>query len=315
MRPPLVSIVILTRNGADTLPALLESVARQQTDFPYELLAVDSGSTDGTIDLLRKYNVRIVLIAPGEFDHGLTRNLGIEQSDGELVVLLVQDAVPLGEKWLDDLTASLRSDHQVPAIAGSFARQTPRADASAITRYYHARWVTADEQPRMLALDSKELQSLPPLERLTRCAFDNVCSCVRRSVWEEHRFRSTPIAEDLEWAREVLLAGHRLVYEPRAVVVHSHDRPARYELARTYVLHRRLYELFGIRTVPTVGALVRAVGSSAALHVNCANASVPAAPRGTLTRSLALALAWPIGQYLGSLSAARGWKPIRVKGV
>src|SRR5256885_445805 len=83
-----------------------------------------------------------------------------------------------------------------------------------------------------------------------------------RSIWERPPFGSTPIAEDLEWAREVLLAGHRLAYVPRAVVVHSHDRSARYELARTYLLHRRLFELFQLRTIPDVPSLARAVAAS-----------------------------------------------------
>mgnify|MGYP001067294318 CR=1 FL=1 len=69
--------------------------------------------------------------------------------------------------------------------------------------------------------------------RFGTAVFDNVCSCVRRSVWSEHRFPASPIAEDLAWGREVVLAGYRLVYVPSAAVVHSHERSARYELGRT----------------------------------------------------------------------------------
>src|SRR5262249_45025827 len=127
---------------------------------------------------------------------------------------------------------------------------------------------------------------------------DNVCACIRRSVWRAHPFQSTPIAEDLEWARDVLLSGGRLAYVPEATVVHSHDRSARYEFLRTYVLHRRLYQLFGLRLIPTLPALVRAVGSTLAVHIRCDRSG----------RSVGLALAWPVGQYLGALSAARGWR-------
>ena len=69
------------------------------------------------------------------------------------------------------------------------------------------------------------------------------------------------MAEDIAWARDVLLAGYRLAYVPAATVVHSHDRPAREEFTRTYLLHRRLYELFGLRTIPTLAHLARAAGN------------------------------------------------------
>jgi rhamnosyltransferase len=295
---PLVSIVLPTRNGAGTLPSLLDGLSRQRGEFECEIIAIDSGSTDGTVELLRQRADRLVTIAPDSFDHGMTRNLGIENSRGSLIVLLVQDAMPASETWLAELIAPFIDEN----VAGTFARQVPRPEASAITRHYHHGWVAASETPRDLAIDAAEFSHLHPMERYLRCTFDNVCSCIRRSVWQRHRFRPTSIAEDLEWAREVLLAGHRLVYAPKAVVMHSHDRPARYELVRTYVLHRRLYELFQLRTIPSLPALARAIATSCAVHLRCG---------GGISRALTLALAWPLGQYFGGLSAARGWKPIR----
>ena len=302
MSTPLVSIVLLTKNGAGTLPVLLEALSRQRAPFPFEIVAVDSGSIDGTVNLLRSVVDRVVTIAAEDFNHGLTRNVGIEHSRGSLIVLLVQDAVPVSDTWLAQLTAPLAD----PKVAGAFARQRPRPDASPITQYYHSRWVAAADAPRALAVDAAELEALEPMQRFLRCAFDNVCSCIRRDVWERHPFRSTPIGEDLEWSREVLLAGHQLDYVPQAVVVHSHDRPARYELARTYVLHRRLYELFQLRTIPSLRLLARAIATSAIVHLKT---------RAGIGRALSLAVAWPLGQYLGGLSAARGWKPLRSRSV
>jgi glycosyltransferase involved in cell wall biosynthesis len=313
MTQPLVSIVIPTRNGGETLPSLFGAVAHQRVSFRYEIVAVDSGSTDGSLDLIRRRADRLIEIAADRFDHGLTRNLGVEQARGELVVQLVQDAVPADDRWLAELTAPLLAHTNV---AGVFARQRPRFDASPITRYYHERWVAAADADRVVAVaDSGEFDALQPMDRFLKCAFDNVCSCIRRSVWERHPFRSTPIAEDLEWAREVLLAGHRLVYAPKAVVVHSHDRPARYEFARTYLLHRRLYELFELRTIPTIPRLARAVATSIALHMRCQRAARGARAIVDAPRAIALALAWPLGQYCGGLSAARGWRALRSRTV
>jgi rhamnosyltransferase len=299
-----VSIVMPTRNGAGTLPAVLDSIARQRVDFPFEVIAVDSASNDGTADLLRGRVDRLIGIPAGSFDHGLTRNLGIEHAGGELVVLIVQDALPTSDSWLAALTAPLLADDRV---AGAFARQLPRPDASAVTRYYLSRWVASSETVRVTEVaDRAELEALEPMAQVERCAFDNVCSCIRRSIWIEHPFRQTPIGEDIEWAREVLLAGYRLAYVPAAAVVHSHDRPARYELARTYVLHRRLYELFRLRTIPTLPLLARAIASSLAVHLRCQKEEPGRVWAGG--RAIALAFAWPLGQYLGALSAIKGWK-------
>jgi rhamnosyltransferase len=298
---PSISIVVPTFNGASTLPALLDAIARQRIERPFEVVAIDSGSTDGSVELLRTASARVITIPAGTFNHGLTRNRGIEASAGELIVLTVQDAVPASDTWLAALTEPLALDS---CLAGTFARQLPRPDAGALTRHYLERWFASSQSPRTVSATHAELDALPPLARLDRCTFDNVCSCIRRSVWEQHPFRETPIGEDVEWARDVLLSGYRIAYVPDAAVVHSHERSASYEFDRTRVLHRRLYELFGVRTIPTPVHLARAIGACIATHARC-EASV---------RAMALAFAWPLGQYIGARSAVRGrnGRPSRV---
>lgn len=311
MSAPLVSIVLVTRDGAETLPATLDMIARQETDFEFEVIAVDSGSADNTLALIERAAHRVLRVRPDSFNHGLTRNAGIEAARGRFVVLLVQDALPASAGWLAALVRPLRADD---AVAGAFCRQEPRPDASDVIKLYLSRWGGASEASRRVRLaDPAELDRADPFRRFTLCTFDNVCSCIRRSVWEAIPFRATPIAEDLEWARAVLLAGHELAYVADAVVVHSHDRSARYEFARTYLLHRRLFELFGLRTVPRARDLVRSVASSLRLHASCEQrAKRTGGRRMRRGRALGLAVAWPLGQYLGSLSAARRWKPLPV---
>jgi rhamnosyltransferase len=299
---PLISIVLPTRNGMSTLPALLDAFDRQQVDGTFEVVAVDSSSTDGTADLLRRRADTLISIPARAFDHGLTRNLGVERARGELVVLTVQDALPASDTWLAELTRPLRAD---PSLAGAFARQQPRPDASALTRHYAARAIAASDVPRTVTVNREQFAALSPMDRLFQCSFDNVCSCIRRSVWNRHPFRPTPIAEDVEWATEILLTGHRLAYVPAATVVHSHDRPVRYEFIRTYLLHQRLYRLLQLRTIPGLPSLLRSIAASVVVHVRCER-SAPHAERSlrTFARAVALAFAWPLGQYLGGLTAA-----------
>ncbi len=298
MSTPRVSIVMPTLNGLKTLPAVLDRLAEQRAAFTFETIAIDSGSSDGSVELLRGRVDCLIQIDRGAFNHGLTRNLGAERARGELVVFLVQDAIPVSSGWLASLAHPLLED---ATLAGAWARQIPRAGASGVTRFYHERWLGASPEPRLSRVrDAGDLANLTPLERHRVCAFDNVCSCVRRSVWGRHPFRATPIAEDLEWAREVLLAGFGLAYAADAVVEHSHERSACDEFRRTYLVHQRLGELFDLRLVPDVPSLVRAVAVSGVTHLRVAGSFDPRA----IARALALAVAYPLGQYLGARAAA-----------
>ena len=305
-----VSIALPTLDGIATLPELFERLRGQRLDADVEIVAVDSGSVDGSRSLLARQADRLIEISPAEFNHGLTRNLLLESTRGALVVLLVQDALPASPSWLAELIAPLLED---PWVAGAYARQLPRPDASALTRRALSRWAAADEVPRRVSLSSRaELDSRAPIDRLRTCAFDNVCACIRRSVWRHHPFRATPIAEDLEWAKEVLLAGHTLAFAPAAAVFHSHERSVRYELKRTYQTHRRLFELFGVRTIPSGRQLLSAWASSLVEHTRVMSGAGPGAQWG---HALGLAVAWPLGQYLGGLHAARGGHPFLTPGV
>lgn len=298
LTPPRVSILLLTRNGAATLPDVFAALARQRSVADIEIVAVDSDSTDGTRALLERSAHRVIDIAPTSFNHGLTRNVGVAACRGELVVLLVQDAVPASDTWLARLIAPLAADE---SLAGTFARQVPRVDASAVTRRALARYLAGGDTPRVAAVEPEAFARMTPLERLGLCTFDNVCACLRRAVWTKHPFAETPIAEDLEWARDVLLAGHRLAFVPEAAVVHSHERSARYELARTYLVHRRLWALFRLALVPTAPALARAIVATLREHARIA-------PPTERPRARALAVAWPLGQYLGARAERRGWR-------
>jgi rhamnosyltransferase len=311
---PRVSVLIPTLNGGEGLREVLAAVSSQEAGPPFEVVAIDSGSSDGTLDLLRARADRVLDASGERFDHGATRNAGIRGCRGEWVALLVQDAVPADRRWLAELVRPLDED---PRVAGSYARQVPRPDASALTRAMLARWVAAGETARVQEpLSAAELLALSPAERHARCAFDNVSSCLRRAVWERIPFRPAPIAEDLAWGKEVLLAGHRLAYAPRAAVLHSHERPLRYELDRTYLVHRRLGELFSLRTVPSPPALARAVAISLASHVRCLQRAHGAwIPPRQLARALGLALVWPLGQYLGGRASATGRDLLRPRGV
>jgi rhamnosyltransferase len=295
-----------------TLPDLVARVRAQ--DLPAELVALDSGSTDGSREFLQRRADVFVEVPAGEFDHGLTRNLGIERSSGDLVVLMAQDALPADTRWLSELTRPFAD----AAVAGASARQLPLPGASAVTRLALARWHAAGSTPRRVRFESAaQFDALPPLQKLAACIVDDVCSCVRRSAWLHHPFRKAGIAEDLIWAREVLRAGHALAFAAAAAVFHSHERGPLYELKRTLLLHRQLQSVFGVRTLPGPSGTLRAVLSQLLAHAQALAAEPPPRIGRTreIARALGLAVAWPLGQYLGGLAGARGAGPDKVEGV
>jgi rhamnosyltransferase len=306
---PAVSVLLLTLDAMPQLPELLRRIGEQRVDARMELVAVDSGSRDGTAELLAARADRLIRIPRERFDHGSTRNLGVEACRGERVALLVQDALPASPEWLALLVAPLGEAR----VAGAFSRQVPVPGASALARAQLAGWVAAGSEPRRVRLTPQEFERLPPLERLRACAFDNVSSALRRDVWREHPFPETPIAEDVAWGKRVLLAGFELAYAPGSVVLHSHDRSLRYELERTRRLHAELQRLFGLETVGSLRALARALGATLPHHLRCLAADAPARP-GEWLRVLGLAGVWPVAQYLGvrrgrAAAARRGAAP------
>ena len=138
---PAVSIVVPTRNGIETLPALVDAVNRQTDRASRELVVVDSGSTDGTREYVARVADLVIDIAPQAFNHGTARNTGVASARGDLIVLIVQDARPVDESWLGHLLGPLRDN---PDVAGVFARQTPRDEASPVVRRQLGGWVASN---------------------------------------------------------------------------------------------------------------------------------------------------------------------------
>jgi rhamnosyltransferase len=249
------SIVIPTKNGGELFSRVIQGLTRQTIWEKTELLVVDSGSTDGTLEVAREAGAKVVEIPSKEFNHGATRDFGISLTNNDLVVLLVQDAVPYDANLLEAILRPF-SD---PETAGVYARQIPQPDADLLTKRNLNNWLTGRTTPEIKQLKSLQwYEGLTAMEKYCFCNFDNVCSAIRKSVWNHHKFGCVNFGEDIDWSERVLKSGAKIVYEPAAAVIHSHDRSVAYEYKRTYVCHRKLYSQFGIQLVPTLKGIFRA---------------------------------------------------------
>lgn len=242
------TVVIPTFNPGVDLRAQLDALAAQKPVGPEEILVIDSGSSDGTLEELRRRPVRMIEIAKGSFNHGLTRALGVLEARSEVVAFLTQDAIPADSSWLRSLVDCFAD----PAVAGAYSRQVPRPDAPPFSRFRLEGYAATALDRREQRIESEEAFSrLTPFERLSRIGFDNVSSAVRRDVALKIPFREADFGEDLDWSRRALLAGYTIVYEPRSVVVHSHDRSLWYEFKRVYHDHQGLRRSLGLVAFPT----------------------------------------------------------------
>ena len=211
MNKPAITVFLPTKNGGALLLQVIEAIFAQQDTPPFEVLIIDSGSTDGTLEALRRFPLRLEQIPPVEFGHGRTRNLGVRLAQGEIVICLSQDAEPTDAHWLQQLTAPLAD----AMVAGTYGRQLPRADTPFVERYFLLK--TYPPAPAERIWPGKD----PP--RLKEIFFSNVQAALRRDVALRHPFDETLImSEDQAWAKTVLQAGYRLRYVPEATVFHAH---------------------------------------------------------------------------------------------
>jgi len=210
---PSVSILLLVKNEYHNLIQSLDTIAGQQFDGPVEIVCIDSGSTDGTLELLAERNIPVHRIPPGEFHHGRTRNYAASLAKNEILVLLSGDALPTNSQWLAKLVAPFGD----PAVGAVYGKQIAPAGTGAVrTRGLE-----------YLYPDTREERILPPgqIGSLRLVRFSNANSAVRASVWRQYQFHERVLVAEDHWVcYNVLKSGMKVVYEPEAAVVHGHER-------------------------------------------------------------------------------------------
>lgn len=227
--PRSVSVLMPIYQGAALLERLLDALASQATSFPWEFVALDCGSTDGTLGILHErakdfpVPLRVEHLGRERFDHGDSRNLLAALGTGELLVFLTDDAIPARPDWLE----TLRANFADPQVGAAYCRNLPRPDASLLAQvatdhdpYYSPlrREHRMPDRESYLALDPEGLRGL--------YALNDTASATRRSLWERHPYPRSMGGEDVLMARGLVEAGYAIVYDEKACVLHSHDWPA-----------------------------------------------------------------------------------------
>jgi glycosyltransferase involved in cell wall biosynthesis len=240
----MVSVVIPTKNAGEEFEYALRRIKQQEGIQEIEIVIVDSGSTDRTIDLASRYSEKVLRVAPEDFHHARTRNLGAERAAGDFVVFTVQDAVPVSNYWLYRLVSPL---YKGEASAVS-ARQIPRSDADLFASW--AMWVhnhyLGYDHDRMISRSIfRNFDSLDLQEKRSAAGLDSVCLGIKKSVFDQYLFRSG-YGEDLDLGVRLLKDNHTMLFQFSNGVIHSHNRPALYYLKRGYIDTIYLWKILDI---------------------------------------------------------------------
>jgi len=237
------SVVILTKNAGLIFESVLERVLQQETTWPFEVLVVDSGSSDGTLEIVRRYpSIRLIEIAPSEFGHGKTRNFAVENTSGEFIVMITQDAIPINKFWLAEMVCVVEQDAN---IAGVFGRHIAHADASPFTKNELEQHFMGFLAQPIVELDDPIRYQMDQGYRQYLYFFSDNNALIRRAVWEKIPYPEVDFAEDQAWARLVIEAGYRKAYAHQATVAHSHNYGLIERLQRSFDESYALQGLFG----------------------------------------------------------------------
>ena len=196
------SIVIRAHNEEKHIARLLEGIT-QQSEKDLEIILVDSGSTDHTLEIASHYPLQVLQIQPEDFTFGYSLNQGVSAAQGELIVIVSAHVFPVYPDWLECLLAPF-ADLQ---IALTYGKQRGNSLNKFSEQQIFHRWYSDHSQPH---------QPHP--------FCNNANAAIRRSLWDGNRYNETlPGLEDLEWADRIMAQGYAISYIAEAEVIHVHE--------------------------------------------------------------------------------------------
>lgn len=212
------SIVIRSKNEARFIGEVLEGLFGQEFGGSFEVIILDSGSRDGTLEIARKFPVAVYSMSPEEFTFGRALNRGAQIAKGDYVVYLSAHCTPVHRDWFTQLTRPLLED---PQVVATFGRQEPRMGLNPFEEM-ELEWTFPSDYSRNPTVIFSCSNCAIRRETLLRFPFDE----------------ASPGAEDYIW-RKLLPSEYAVVYVPSASVYHSHPLSLRYWASR-FRLHGEL---------------------------------------------------------------------------
>lgn len=243
------TIFIPTYNGEKYINEILKMIYKQVVDFQYDVLIIDSGSTDQTLEIISKFqkkhdNLELIQIPNSEFGHGKTRNYAATISKGEYMVYLSHDAVPSDIDWLYEILKPFEINEKIVGVMG---RQAPRPKCVPLQKYeILGAFKNLGPEFGTTIFFKDIFMKKSPVYYDPVTFYSDVNSAARRSfLLETIPYRDVPYSEDQLFGRDLIDAGYQKAYASRATVIHSND------LELKEYKHRVFDEIIGLRKIGT----------------------------------------------------------------
>ena len=241
-----VSVIIPTKNAGKDFPILMKTLNAQRGFEKIEVVIVDSGSTDETLETAKFLGATVVNIEPEDFSHSGARNLGAEAASGDYLMFMVQDALPPNDTWLATMYMTLIEND----LAAVSCAESPREDADLFYRqnswnYYN--FLEVNNADRIFSLPkSQDYVSLRKNGQLS-----DLANLISRDLFLQYGYRLN-YAEDLDLGIRLIKDGHKLAFLGSSRVIHSHLRTPYYFLKRGFVDNLFLTDIFDDFVIPEI---------------------------------------------------------------
>ena len=201
-KKPVCSIIIRAYNEEKHIRRLLTGIS-EQTVKDVQIILVDSGSTDRTVEMAKEFPVEVVNIPPHEFTFGHSLNAGITHARADLVVMASAHVYPVYPDWLEMLLAPFAEKN----VALTYGKQRGSETTHFSEQQIFRTWYPEHSAPK---------QGHP--------FCNNANAAIRRALWMTHPYdEALPGLEDLAWAKWAQESGAVIHYVSEAEVIHVHN--------------------------------------------------------------------------------------------
>lgn len=218
-----ISAVVRCLNEVAHIERLVAGMRAQSVKID-ELIFVDSGSTDGTLELIHRFGDKVVHIDRSEFSFGRSLNRGIEAATGDLVLICSAHVYPSHDDWVEKLADAFNDEKVVYAYGRQLGDHRTKFSEERVMKS----WFPPTSIPNQ-----------------THPFANNANAMLRRDVWLDHQFDETLTGlEDVAWASYVQSRGYAVAYCANAPVYHVHEESwstVRNRYRREAIAYRRIF--------------------------------------------------------------------------
>jgi hypothetical protein len=273
-----VSIIIVNWNTKALLLDLIESIYQTTKVSLFEIIVVDNDSTDGSIDAVHNSFPRVLtIINSSNLGFAKANNIGIRRAKGRYVCLINSDVKVL-DKALDNMVAYMDAHLEIGALAPKTfwndmniqqnCREFPNLRNAACQSFYLHRLF-----PKIRAFRDRTIicdhSTILPVEALSGCFMMVRQEVIARVGVLDERFFF--YSEDVDWSKRIYDDGWKLVYYPRAEVIHyggasSDNASLQYEIQllkanwQYWKKHKNVFECSLFWLIKFLGSLMRMGG-------------------------------------------------------